>query len=180
MTRRVGKVSAAVVAAVLFWGSPAQASHGNGKHWSGSGVRTVKVVDKTGDSRWQQYVGNAVRTWNNGNSNGNVGVRLVHEKSSAKGGCSIDRGVIEVCLGDASFTKWKYNSAAHFLGVAVTLSPSMLRKAGDAIACHELGHAVGLGHRQDNTSSCMRATVTPQQTRPTDHDYKTVIAQHNH
>ena len=173
MTHRVAKVSATVLAAVVLWGSPALASHGNGKHWSGQGERTVRVIDRTGDAALQKKVRSAVAAWDSGATK----VKLLYETGS--GGCRLDQKRIEVCQGGKSFTKWSYDSNNHFLGVVVTLSPSMMRKAGDAIACHELGHALGLGHRPSGTS-CMTATVSPSQTTPDGHDFATVDAQHHH
>ena len=170
--RRAGLVAG--VAAVLLTAAPASAYHHTGNRWGGSGVRQVAVVDKTGDAFWRARVANGINTWNAANTN----VRFVHQVGS--GPCVLGGGRVEVCLtnGGGGLTRTSWDSSRRFTGVLITFNRSATQW-GDALACHELGHALGLAHRQNGqTSSCMTASIYPNQTRPDRMDIDEVRAAH--
>ena len=173
MTRRFGLVVALAIVSTLFAAPSASASNINGVHWSGSGVRTIIVVDKTQNTTWQLALDRAIVSWNSGTTN----VRLVHRYGT--GSCDTQGRDIEVCLGTSNFTNYAF-SGGHYLGVAIKLRSDM-HSFAEALSCHELGHAIGLSHRRStDTSSCMTSSVQSTQTRPDAHDYATVLSQHSH
>lgn len=174
--RRVALLAAgmALVISVVLT-SPASAYHGNSLHWrrpTANMLRDVPIVDKTGSSFWGPKIKAAANRWNSGLTT----VRLVYSTGSP-GGCSNGSGRIEVCVGSRSAASWRYDSNRHYLGALITLPSSS--GGGDALACHEIGHTLGLNHATFR-SSCMTATVYASQTNPNAHDYAQVDAQHKH
>ena len=174
MVRRTSVLLAAVALVSTLSMAPAQAYHGNGLHWAGSGVRTVYVTDKTRSATWSQIIDRAINIWNSGRTN----VHLVRRTGS--GSCGMTGGDMEVCLGgtSAGVAHWSYNaSTRNFNGTSINVNGNATRY-GDALMCHEIGHSLGLAHRHPNeTSSCMTPAVAPGQTHPDQHDYETVAAQ---
>ncbi len=179
MARRLVKVFGSalfVFTVAVAVAPPASASHGNGLHWirpTSNMLRNVAVVDKTGSPDWATKIRSAINSWNAGLNT----VELVYSTGST-GGCSLNNGRIEICLGSSSSANWRYNTYSHLLGAIVTLNRNHF-SAAEAMACHELGHTLGLRHRSER-SSCLTSTVYASQTKPDAHDYRQVDLQHNH
>jgi len=157
--------------------SPASATHGDNLHWKGSGLRQVAVIDKTGNSGFHSAVVGAVNNWNSGLHNVHLNL------TTSSGACSSSGGNIQVCLSKrvGGLARWTNDSANHFFGVAVRLDRYHPTYAA-ALACHELGHALGLAHRlqSEQNTTCMSPAVGAGQTHPDAHDFATVDAQTNH
>jgi hypothetical protein len=152
----------------------ASADHTSG-HWHD---RTVVVRDETGFADHRRALDLAVRQWNAAGA----AVRL--ELASGRGaGCDAPQaGEISVCRADLPPSRagearvWKQGD--HIVRASVLVRADSWRfEHLVAIACHELGHALGLDHRSERTS-CLTATIHSSQ--PDEHDLADLRAAHAH
>jgi hypothetical protein len=148
----------------------ADANHPSGWHWRrGSNPVTIRVINGT-SGVWADAVSGAAGRW----SNKSTVVDLAVE--GGPGGCAAVAGAVKVCSGDfagswAGLTEVGL-SGDHAQWATVKLDDSA-SGAKRAVACHELGHALGLAHRPAGEStSCMTPSVSSSQTRVDDHDLR--------
>ena len=130
-------------------------------HWS---VRSLTVSDRTGDPGWHEATRKAVDTWNA------VGADLHLAWVEGGVGCEAEGSTIPVCR-DLLQDGWKgaaavYNTADGHLGgarIRVAADRPFTQAQRDTIACHELGHALGLGHSGSATSCLTQGSqsITP-------------------
>lgn len=104
--------------------------------------------------------------------------------ASTRSSCSFVPGDVVVCVsrgaavdhGDAAWTETQADDAGFTTAVRIWVSASFIKSASRAarqsLACHELGHAIGLVHRDGN--SCMNANSWP--VHPDAFDYQTLDA----
>jgi len=86
--------------------------------------------------------------------------------------CGLKRGAIVVCVTDnnAAFAYIKL-SGGFFKSVFVALP---IQSTGYALACQEIGHALGLNHSTNDPDSCMNGPVPA--THPSAQDYADLAA----
>jgi hypothetical protein len=121
-------------------------------HWS---QRSLTISDRTGDPAWQQATRRAVDTWNGVGA----GVHLTWIEGGV--GCEAEGTTIPVCR-DILRPDWKaaaamYDAPDGHLGgarIRVAADRSFTQAQRDTIACHEIGHALGLDH-SGSTASCL-------------------------
>ena len=164
-----------IISFLLIFIPSAKADHGTLGHW---GVHTITVADLTGDVEWRIAIREAVSQWN-------AGMDYIELVSGTAATCSpnVER-VIAFCftsdlppgwLGDARHT---YREE-HIVHVQIALRQHTSWKP--VIACHELGHALGLWHRAQNSNSCLVPIIGPNTNpNPDEHDYKEVNKLHDH
>lgn len=121
-------------------------------HWS---QRSLVVSDRTGDPGWQEATRRAVTVWNGVGAN----VRLAWVQGGI--GCEAEGTTIPVCR-DTLPSGWKGAAAVYFapdghLGgarIRFAADRPFTQAQRDTIACHELGHALGLDH-SGSEESCL-------------------------
>jgi len=144
-------------------------------HWD---VRTVVVRDETGFADYHRAIEHAVNQWNAAGAS--VQLRLADGRGR---GCDRPEGAeIPICRHDLSGSTagearlWIAGEHIQAASILMDASPHRFDELA-AIACHELGHALGLGHTSRHTS-CLTPTI--HSTTPDDEDRRNLAVKYGH
>jgi hypothetical protein len=157
------------------------AEHSLGVHWPivQPGALNISVVDKT-DRSWAEPVAIAVRDWSVSQS---LDLYLTRGQNVD---CLFVTDTVQVCNARYGSTGWYglmqfVTEGEHLRAATVKFNESykMSRGYRELIACHELGHAVGLGHRDETFNNPQLGTCLDYSTQadyelnlhPDAHDY---------
>jgi len=181
--KRAAAVSV-VVLTLLVPAMRAQADHDAVVHWAGVGERVIVVENNLPDT-WLAPLKAAAADWSRS--------PYIEIVIASAGTCWDLATPLEFC--------WShYSPAASWIGLSSTwtdgsghLTHVVMEANADKtwgsgkrrfVACHELGHALGLGHRPEiNGQSCMMPRfgfVTLFPARPDAHDMAAVLALYGH
>lgn len=157
MSARASRVPAAVAAALvvgLALCTYAEAHQGWGVRWAAPSL--VKIGDCT-EPRWRTSMRAAIADWNRAP---NLTVR--------RAPCGSGRFSVHSGYYGQNWAGWADVDSlnGYRTGATVYLDTRYSRRPG--VACHELGHALGLGHG-DSPRSCL-STRIPRSAHPDDHD----------
>ncbi len=168
----------------LSLASPAAATHSYEKHWAHKSknfiVRIGDNVDASiQDGKYQRAFEAAVYWWNN-----HPNVDLVIEPGqSAK--CGFVKGTVQVCA--RYYDTWwsgkadtAYDSTGHtyagYARINRKYHDSYSESSNQKVFCHEIGHTLGLGHR-DVRESCMKQGGSGKY--PDQHDFDMITTKHH-
>lgn len=175
-TRAISLVLVLVSAVAALVAQPLTAgAHHAQEHWT---VPTVIVRDETGLADHRRAIGMAAARWNAAGA----AVRFEVRDGLGRGCAAPANGSISVCRADLPGST--AGEARVWLDGEHVVKGSVLIDAGArpfehlvAIACHELGHTLGMDHRAER-SSCLTATI--HSADPDDHDRGALRRTHSH
>lgn len=150
-------------------------------HWDNDGTGFVLDVRyKFSNQAWNDYILDAYQKWGDiipGGTTSKMGVSLAPDASIDTGRCRPVAGMVIICSDTYGFkrggwlgvtTAWA-DDAGHFQQVTVQYNDTFYNSTYDDplerafVTCHEQGHSIGLGHRDEdfnnpNIGSCMDYT----------------------
>lgn len=168
----LGAVAAA--AAIVALPPTARAHHAH-EHWTSP---LVVIRDETGVPEYRRAIALAAARWNAAGAP----VRLDVQDGLGRGCDSPPVGEISVCRHDLPAST--VGEARSWLDGDHIVKASVLMDTAPrpfehlvAIACHELGHTLGMDHRTER-SSCLTATI--HSSDPDQHDHAELRRTHGH
>jgi hypothetical protein len=164
----------------------ARADHSAGWHWQRKADPfVVRLVDSV-TSGWQPYVEAAAREWSDGSGVLNISVSPGASDAATRKECPAPDGAVRICNADYGDKPWAATTRIVMVGSHIVRAKIKLNDRGAfafrALACHEMGHALGLAHRSPGaTSSCLTPAVASSQKHPDTHDLRQLkrIYEHN-
>lgn len=165
-------------------------------HWPRAKNPGTVVLGDNVDARWDTWLGQASSDWS-----GSSWMFTPIGSGLAKGNCKPPEGRVEVCNSNYGFNGWLglaqiWVSGDHIISGAVKLNDSYhdlppYNQNGwrDLVMCQEVGHTLGLDHRDEdfengNLGTCMDYTDNPDgppsNRQPDAHDYSTLDALYSH
>jgi predicted Zn-dependent protease len=172
-----------LVVALLGLTPTASANHYIGYHWRRAANPKIVDVQQSLQAAWVNPVAAAVADWNKSSVIGMAASPAPSSTAAARQRCAWIRGAVHLCSGNYGNTGWvgltNYAvSGRHIIGVRIRLNtPYIPVRYRQMVACHELGHALGLAHRAQSTS-CMKQGVTRE--HPDQHDYGELATIYQH
>jgi predicted Zn-dependent protease len=183
-------------AAFLLLALPVQADHwwGGGFHWPRLATFDLALGDNV-SAAWNGHVDAAAADWNDvvGSYDQMINVVVGAGTTNAKQ-CRASSGRVEVCNGAYGFNGWIGIAQAwlandfdhiHITQATVKFNDSYFTlpeynslEYRQMVACHEIGHTLGLGHRDEDfenapIGSCLDYSADPLPNQgPDDHDFQ--------
>ena len=180
LRHRLGAAVAISIAFTLVLAVEARANHSSGAHFAPSrGETTITLADCVG-APWDVYLRRfAVPQWSRSPS---VELHLVRCSNPAADVDVRSRNYGYTPLG-GWFKAWN-DASGHYARAQVRFNKYWIKRQSERrlrhTVCHELGHSLGLDHREGATS-CMRtgADITPSP-RPHPHDFEQLRLLYSH
>ena len=168
---------------VVGWGAVAQANHTWVGHWERSNHPLHLRLDDNMSAVWDDHFRSAAGDWS---------LSDLLDVSVVPGGvdprsCGPVAGRVQVCNSRYGLNGWLGQTKVwvedeHITQAIVQLNDSYFEgttldnpTARRRVMCHELGHSLGLDHRESGAASCMNSAdrlLDPSASHPDGHDYE--------
>lgn len=159
-------------------------------HW---GTRRIPFTLRVGDnveSSWDKFLKRGAKRWS---ASGVVKMRITNSRADPEK-CAAIKGQVEVCSADYGRTGWLGLTVIAYSGKHITQATVQLNdfyfrepqynnsKVRMHTICHELGHAVGLPHPNNNSKSCMNDDTNKltQTLKPLRSDFARLLKVNDH
>lgn len=153
-------------------------------HWKRSPHPVVVTLyDQTGDPLWRDAIQRLSGEWNAGIE----GVEFVYRVSTTNADCTTGRGAFTVvaCIRENSNVNHVaeahlYSDGEHLVHAMIWMDPRS-DPSRNHLACHELGHTLGVVHRNpEENNTCMIDGYVERVEHPDQKDFDGVTRQHSH
>lgn len=176
-------VTAGLVLACIAPG--AEAHHSWGVHWPrSSNPADLRFINSV-TGAWRTPVARAAKEWSRRSAAVVITLKEGARDAASRQRCRAPKGAVRVCSADYGDTSWAAITHVVADGNHIIRAKIKLNDRGAAahraLACHEMGHALGLAHRnQSEMSSCLTPYVSAAQAHPDGHDIDQLASIYKH
>lgn len=151
-------------------------------HWErGTDPLIITVYDQTRNKAWGEALRKLTNKWNSGIHD--IKFSYIHDPNNSSCEDGLGLRTVVACIHETSDKNYLaqaniYYQNGHIIKATIWMDPRPKPKR-DSLACHELGHTLGLDHRKDG-DTCMTTMDNRWISHPDEKDFQDVSLRHAH